>query len=262
MPVAARVDAGVPALRPRVFGDACLDALPDAIACAACALAWARPQAIAGVDLVGWAAPLFLIQVPLSVLTLFVGVTRLPDAVMARAWKAGFVLAPAVGVAASAAALFGIEALACVLLLSATTLWRITAGDVDREAPVPGAWLTIAQGGRRWRVPAGHRQFMASLTLIAALLLTALLPFVGVERFGMTPAIEAASSWSQGPVGAVVGAHFALAAGVALFSARCLLQFDGIAQKSGSPDAAPPPRIEDDPVLREIAREVDRNTRD
>lgn len=280
-------DAGVPAPRPRTFGDACIDALPDALACAACAVAWARPQAIPGVDLLGWAAPLFLIQIPLSLLGLFTGVARLSDAEMPRATKAAFVLAPAAAMALLAPALLGAQALLGVLLLSATTLWRIASGQVDREAPVRGAWITYTQGtdaqgrprraysastgaegmpapgaARRWRVEAGHSQVMASLTAAGGLLLVALLPFVGVERFGVTPAIEAASSWSQGTVGAVVGAHYALAGGVVLFAARFLLQFEGIAPKPGSPDAQPVPRIEDDPVLREIVRKIDADRRD
>jgi hypothetical protein len=280
-------DAGAPAPHARSFGNACIDAIPDAIACAACALAWAKPQAIPGVDLVGWAAPLFLIQVPLSLLGLYTGVSRLSDTAMPRATKAAFVLAPAAAMALLAAALLGAQALVGVLLLSATTLWRIASGQVDREAPVRGAWITYTQGvdaqgrprraysastgaegmpplgaARRWRVEAGHSQVMASLTAAGGLVLVALLPFVGVERIGVTPAIEAASSWSQSTVGAVVGAHYALAGGVVLFAARFLLQFEGIAPRPGSPEAQPVPRIEDDPVLREIVRKIDRNPRD
>jgi hypothetical protein len=274
-----------PAPRPRTFGDACLDALPDAIACGACALAWAKPQAIPGFDLVAWAAPLFLLQVPLAFLGLFTGVTRLGDAEMSRATKVGFVLAPAAAMALLAPALLGIEALAGVLLLSATTLWRIARGEVDREAPVRGAWITYAQGedasgraqrsysvstggaatprerARQWRVEAGHSQVMAALTVAAALVLVFLLPFVDIQRFGVTPEIEAASGWARTTLGAAVGAHFALAGGVALFAARFLLQFEGIAPRPGSPEAQPVPKIEDDPVLREIVRKIDRQSK-
>jgi hypothetical protein len=123
---------------------------------------------------------------------------------------------------------------------------------------------TAPPGGRvrQWRVEAGHAQIMASLTVAAALILLFLLPFIDIQRIGVTPAIEAASSWSQSTVGAVVGAHYALAGGVVLFAARFLLQFEGIAPRPGSPEVQPVPRIEDDPVLREIVRKIDRNPRD
>jgi hypothetical protein len=276
-----------PAPRPRTFGDACIDAVPDALACGACALAWARPQAIPGLDLVGYAAPLFLIQLPLSIIGVFTGVARLSDAQMPRATKIGFVLAPALAMALLAPTLLGGAALLGVLLLSATTLWRIASGQVDTEAPVRGAWITYSQGEdadgsprrsfsvetagaatqlagrvRQWRVEAGHAQVMANVTATAGFLLVVLLAFVDVQRIGVTPAIEAASAWSRTPIGGVVGAHYALAGGVALFAARLLLQFEGIAPRPGSPEAAPVPRIEDDPVLREIVRKIDRKGQD
>lgn len=278
-------DAAAP--RPRTFGDACADALPDALACAACALAWAKPQAIPGVDLIGFAAPLFLIQLPLAFLGLWTGVARLTDAQMSRRTKAGFVLAPGLAMALLAPILLGVEALLGVLLLTGTTLWRIATGQVDREAPVRGAWITYTQGEdadgralrsysahtsgtaprpadrvRQWRVEAGHSQVMATLTATGGLVLVLLLPFIDVQRFGVTPDLEAASAWSKGALGALLPAHYPLAGGVALFAARFLLQFEGIAPRPGSPEAQPVPRIEDDPVLREIVRKIDRQSRD
>lgn len=283
---AAAVTADATAPPPRTLGVACADAVPDAIACGACALAWANPQAIPGFDLVAWAAPLFLIQLPLSILGMFTGVARLSDAQMPRATKAGFVLAPGLAMALLAPALLGIEALFGVLLLTAMTLWRIASGRIDLEAPVRGAWITYSQGEsgdgtpqrryavdvsgsgtrlqgrvRQWRVEAGHGQVMAAATAAAGLLLVFLLPFIDVQRIGVTPAIEAASAWSQGTLGAVLGAHYPLAGGVALFAARCLLQFEGIAPASAAADAQPVPRIEDDPVLREIVRKIDAGKR-
>ena len=276
-----------PAARPRTFGDACLDALPDAIACGACALAWARPQAIPGFDLVGWAAPLFLVQIPLSMIGIYAGVARLSDASMSRRTKAGFVLAPTLVMALLAPIVLGVEALAAVLLLSATTLWRIATGRVDQDAPVRGAWITYSQGVdadgqprrawsaqtstsgvapqgrvRQWRVEAGHAQVMAVATATAGVMLVVLLAVVDVQRIGVTPEVEAASAWARTTLGGMVGAHYALAGGVALFATRCLLQFEGIAPRPGSPEAQPVPRIEDDPVLREIVRKIDRGTRD
>jgi hypothetical protein len=179
-----------------------------------------------------------------------------------------------------------VQALFGVLWLSALSLWRIATGRLDSEAPVKGAWITFAQGedaegrpqrryslstdggsgsrldrARRWRVEAGHSHVMASLTASGGLLLCFLLPFVDVEPLGVTPEVAAASAWSSTALGSVVGAHFVLAGGVALFAARVLLHFEGIAPAAGSPDAQPVPRIEDDPVLREIVDKLERPPR-
>jgi hypothetical protein len=272
--------------RPRTLGTALADALPDAIACGACLLAWVAPRAIGGVDLIAYAAPLFGIQLPMALIGLFAGVSRIDDRSMSRATKAGFVLAPALTMALFAPALLGAQALLGVLWLSALSLWRIADGTIDREAPVQGAWITYQQGEdeqgrplrsyavstggsppmrggrvRQWRVEAGHSQVMASLTAMAGLVLCFLLPFVDVERLGVTPEIEAASAWSATALGQVVGAHFVLAGGVALFAARVLLHFEGIEPARGSRGTAPVPRIEDDPVLREIVDRIDRKPR-
>jgi hypothetical protein len=269
----------------RTLGHALADALPDALACGACLLAWVRPQALGGFDLIAYAAPLFLIQLPLSLIGVFSGVTRLSDDAMGRMTKAGFVLAPALVMAFLAPILLGVQALLGVLLLSADVLWRIATGQIDRDAPVKGAWITYTQGEdahgrprraysastdgsqrlggrvRQWRVEAGHRQVMANVTTTAGLLVLCLLPFVDVAPLGVTQAIAAASAWSQTTLGQAVAPYYPLAGGVVLFAARVLLQFEGIAPRPGSPEAAPAPTIEDDPVLREIVRKIDRDAR-
>jgi hypothetical protein len=283
---ASRTDTAPAHEPPRTLGDAVLDALPDALAAGACLLAWTKPQAFGSFDLIAYAAPLFFIQLPLSIIGLFTGVTRLSDQAMGRATKAGFVLAPSIAMALLAPILLGVQALVGVLLLSAESLWRIATGQVDRDAPVKGAWITYTQGEdasgrarraysvstdgsqrlggrvRQWRVEAGHRQVMASLTATAGVFLLCLLPFIDVEPLGATRAVVDASAWSQTLLGQIAGAHHALAGGVFLFAARLLLQFEGIAPQPGSPEAAPLPTIEDDPVLREIIRKVDARNRD
>jgi predicted glycoside hydrolase/deacetylase ChbG (UPF0249 family) len=98
---------------------------------------------------------------------------------------------------------------------------------------------------------------MASLTASCGMVLAFLMAFIDVDRLGVTPASEAASAWSQTVIGAAVGAHYVLAAGVALFTGRMLMQFEGLAPRAGTPEAAPVPHIDDDPVLREIVRKVD-----
>jgi hypothetical protein len=283
---AKREQAATPPHQPRTVGTALADALPDALACGACLLAWVRPQSIGGVDLVAYAAPLFGIQIPMAIIGLFTGVSRIDDRAMGRSTKVGFVLAPAIAMALIAPIVLGVQALVGVLWLSAISLWRIASGTIDREAPVKGAWITFEQGedadgqpkrsysastdgssgsrlgrARRWRVEAGHTQVMASLTVMGGLVLCFLLPFVDVDPLGVTPEIAAASAWSSTALGSAVGAHVVLAGGVALFAARVLLHFEGIEPAPGSPEAQPVPRIEDDPVLRDIVDKVDRRPR-
>lgn len=273
--------------RPRTLVTAFADALPDALACGACLLAWVDPKAIAGVDLVAYAAPLFGVQLPLAIIGLFAGVSRLEDRAMGRSTKAGFVLVPTLAMLLMAPVLLGVQALVGVLWLSAASLWRIATGTIDREAPIKGAWITFEQGedaegrprrsysastdgssgsrlgrARRWRVEAGHTQVMASLTVMGGLVLCFLLPFIDVDPLGVTPEVAAASAWSSTTLGSAVGAHIVLAGGVALFAARVLLHFEGIAPVPGSPEDQPVPRIEDDPVLREIVGKVERRSRD
>lgn len=283
---AKRQPMAAPPRPPRTVGIALADAVPDALACAACLLAWVRPQAIAGFDLIAFAAPLFGIQIPMAIVGLFTAVSRIDDRAMGRRTKAAFVLAPSVTMAVLAPLVLGVQALLGVLWLSATSLWRIATGTLDAEPPVKGAWITFEQGEdaegrprrsysastdggsghrrgrvRQWRVEAGHSQVMASLTATGGLLLCFLLPFVDVEPLGVTPEIAAASAWSSTALGGAVGAHVVLAGGVALFAARALLHFEGIAPAPGAADAPSVPRIEDDPVLREIVDKLERPPR-
>ncbi len=267
--------------QPRTLADAFADAIPDALAAAACMVAWVNPQAFGNFDLLAYAAPLFCIQLPLSMLIVVGAVNRFGNEQMSRATKLGFVLAPIVAIALAAPIALGPAALIGVAWLSGTLLFQIATGRIDREAAVKGAWFTFSQGedaagrgtrsysistdgsaprsglARQWRVEAGHSQVMASLTATCGLFLAFLMPFIDVDRLGVTPAAEAASAWSQTLIGDVLGAHYVLAAGAALFLGRMLLQFEGIAPRPGSPEAAPIPDIDTDPVLREIVDKIE-----
>jgi hypothetical protein len=266
-----------PATRSRTLTDACVDAAFDAVAAAACMLAWVKPQALAGVDLIAWTAPLAFVQMPLALIAQFSGVLRLTDSEMSRATKRAFILAPTLMVGLFAPSLLGPEALYAVAWLAASLLWRVWRGGIDREAAVEGLWIAYSRerargaiggsygvdfgsgaagavdGLRHWRVAAGHTQVMAHLTLITGMLLAFVLPFIELDRFGVAIAIEQASAWAATPIGGIVGAPTALAAGTALFGARALLQFEGIAPASASPK----PTVDNDPVLRDIVRKLD-----
>jgi len=267
--------------RPRTATDAFVAAIADASAAGACLLAWVNPQAFGSFDLLAYAAPLFCIQLPLSFLLMSGVVNRLGNEHMSRDSKLGFVLVPSVAMAVAAPIALGPDALIGVMWLSGTLLFQIVSGRIHREAAVKGAWITFTEGldadgrstrsyginadasaprggrVRRWRVEAGHSQVMAGLTVHCGLVLAFLMPFIDVDRLGVTPAVEAASAWSQTLIGGAVGAHYVLAAGVALFVGRMLLQFEGIAPRAGSPEAAPIPDIDSDPVLREIVEKIE-----
>lgn len=273
--------------RQRTWRDALFDACLDAVAAGLCLWAWVAPQSVQRMDLLALAAPLFFIQVPLSLLTLGAGVTRLSDRQMSRRIKLAFVLGPSVAMALIAPMFLGTPALIGVVLLSIGSLWRIASGRVDIEAPIKGAFVTYERSGTsigirvgdsgssgglssnatslgddtpvitRWRVQMGHSQVMASLTLGGCFVLLSLLPFVDVAPFAVTTQIHAASGWAHSTLGAVIPAHYALAAGVALFCGRLLMQFEGISPSAGSPGAEQTPTPENDPVLREIMRKVD-----
>jgi hypothetical protein len=263
--------------RPRTITDACVDAAFDAGAASACLLAWVKPQAMPGVDLIAWTAPLAFVQMPLALIAQFSGVLRLSDREMPRATKRAFILAPTVVVGLLAPSLLGAEALYAVAWIAASLLWRVWRGGVDREAAVEGLWVTYSRdrargafggsygadfGGtpagtadrlKHWRVQAGHTQVMAHLTLMIGLVLFFLMPFIELDRFGVTNAVEQASAWMTTPIGGIVGAPAALAAGFVLFGVRALLQFEGLTPAVSEAI----PEIEDDPVLRDIVRKLD-----
>jgi hypothetical protein len=260
----------------RSFADATFDAIPDVVAAGLCLLAWTAPHSLPRFDLIAVAAPLFYIQLPLSILGLMGGVTRLKDSEMSRRTKAGFLLLPAAIVMVLSPILLGPWALLGVGWLSAGLLWRVALGRIDTEAAIKGAWIEFEEGdgkrsvgigdsgskrrrakARRWRVEAGHTQVMAGLTIAAGMVLFFLVPFLDVSALGITADLQAASVWSKTVVGAIQPAEQSLAAGTALFVARALMQYEGLTPRPGTPEAAKVPNIDDDPVLRDIVRKVE-----
>ncbi len=265
-----------PAAPPRGVGDAFRDAVPDVLAAAACGLCWAAPTYFGGLDLIAYAAPLFLLQLPLSIIGLFGGVLRLEDKRMSRATKASFILLPLGALVFIATIVLGPAALWGLATLSATMVWRLVSGHVDRSATVPGAFINFTSGndegmigapsgdsvriGRRgkvqqWRVPVGHQEIMAGLSLTLGMILLFLVPAVGPSPGGITEEVVKASRWSTLPINGMVPAHIAVASGVFLFIARILSQFTGLG--AGQGDTAPAANVKDDPLLREIIAKVD-----
>lgn len=252
----------------RTYGSAALDALPDALAAAACAIAWADPRAL-GFDLLASAAPLYFIELPLAVIVAFAGVRRLRDPRWSLRAKARYVVLPVLVLAVFGGALLGPWGLLAILWLGGLTLARLLASTPDTSPEVQGLWLVFRlrskQGEPRYYmapdrpapepgmavVPAGHAQLMAAVTIATWFAIPcAFLLFPDFGTGGATPAYAAAVGWDATPVGHWVPAHLALAAGLILFALRTLSHFEGI----GEPPAA---RIEDDPVLQEVVEKVE-----
>ncbi len=97
---------------------------------------------------------------------------------------------------------------------------------------------------------------MATLTIGGAFVTMLVLLFTDVGVGGIDAAQLAASAWPNTLIGKIIPAHYALAAGVALFGLRTFAQFEDVI---GKPEP-PPPKIEDDPVLREIIEKVERES--
>lgn len=103
-------------------------------------------------------------------------------------------------------------------------------------------------------LPFAHNQFLPGVTILAwlGLFLLLILSAAEVPVEGATAAQAQAARWSDTPIGRLVPAHLALAAGLALFAVRCASHFDEL-----DSDAAPLD-IEQDAVLREVIAKVER----
>lgn len=268
----------MPAPAPRTRRDALFDALPDAIVVAICLLAWTVPRPL-GVDLVETAAPVFFVELTLSMLLLFAGVRRLEDRAMAPRTKLSFVLVPALVLMPLCLLLLGPWALLAAAWLVGAEAMKVLTGTLDRTPPVRGAWITYREGNggvstegsglsayvrvagmrkrggtRQWRVQAGHQQVMAGLTLGTGLVIAVALLFVDVPTGALVPAVVADALWAKTLMGHMVPAHVAVAAGFALFLARVPAHFEGLGPPRPEDTVA---SIENDPVLREITRKLD-----
>jgi hypothetical protein len=252
----------------RTYGSAILDALPDALAAAACGIAWAAPRAL-GFDLLAGAAPLYFIELPLAVIVAFAGVRRLRDPRWSLRARARYVVLPTLLLALLGGALLGPWGLLAILWLGSLTLARLLASTPDTSPEVPGLWLVFRlrskQGEPRYYmapdrpapepgmavVPAGHAQLMAAVTIATWFAIPcSFLLFPDFGAGGATPGYAAAVGWTGTAIGQLVPAHVALAAGLVLFALRTLSHFEGI----GEPPAA---RIEDDPLLQEVIEKVE-----
>jgi hypothetical protein len=265
---------------PRDFAQAMGEAVPDLLALGACLLAWTRADAVR-FDLIALAAPMAFVQMALSVPQLFSGVLRLSDAQMSRQQKAGFIVWPVVCLVPIVWVLLGHWALLSMLLFSAQMLYRALSGRIDTSAPVRGAYVTYAEGEdgigadssmmtmsanssarrrgkfKQWRVEVGHAQVMATLTLAGAFVTVLMLAFTDLGSAHLDAAQLAASTWPKTPIGQLVAAHYALAAGIAIFGMRAFAQFEGVGANTTT---QAPIDIKNDPVLREIIEKVERES--
>jgi hypothetical protein len=256
----------------RTYASASLDALPDALAALACAIAWKSPGAF-GPDLLMLAAPLFFIELPLAVMLLFADVWRVPGEYLDARRKRHLILWPTVVIGLLCGAVFGAVGLIAVAWLGGRSLWKLWREGEDSAPPPGGRWLVISAHGREnerwftrkrpppgslrpgtWAVPFRHEQLVPGITLFAWIGFV-LLVGSGIEfpPGGATPAYAAAVGWTTTWIGAEVPAHIALAGGTVLFTARAFAHFD----EAGEPDA-PPPSVEDDEILREVIAKVEK----
>lgn len=255
---------------PRTWTDAFVDAVPDMLAALACGIAWQAPQAL-GFDLLAYAAPLFFIELPLAIMFLFADAWRVPGEFLAARSKLGLIVIPAVLIGALCFGLFGVAGLIAVAWLGGLALWRLLREGEDRRPPPTGRWLVMAPRGKEterwltrerpdrrdlpegsWIVPFAHNQFLPGITILAWVGLFLLLMLSGVEVpvAGATTAYAQMAGWADTPIGGEIPAHEALAAGLALFVARCASHFDDL-------DEPPPANIDDDAVLREVIEKVE-----
>lgn len=248
----------------RTYAAAALDALPDFVAAAACAVAWRAPQAF-GFDLLMWAAPAYFVELPLALLLTYAGVRRFRTGQLSRPEKIRVVVVPALVLAALSGLLLGREGLVALLWLGSLTIVRLLCDTPERSAAVPGAWLVYDRGQHRIEmpqhkpaprsglivVPAGHEQVMAAVTIgtwIWIPILFLLLPPFGSG--GATPEYAASVGWNDTLPGHMFPAHACLAAGLVLFALRGLAHFEGV----GDPA---PARVEDDEVLQDVIEKVE-----
>jgi hypothetical protein len=251
----------------RRFGEALSDAVPDALATAACALAWIAPDAL-GFDLLNTTGLLSLVELPLAFLVGFAAVKRVRDPRWPRAAKIWYVLFPTSLLACASLALLGIEGLIAVTWLGARSIVQLWRDRPDGDTAVHGLWLVIGRNGARISleettvkprevpkgsivIPAGHEQLMASATIGTWFAMALLLPFL--PPFGTGGATEAYAlrvGWDQTLVGQWLPAHVALATGVILFAVRTFGHFERVGETA-------PVKIEDDEVLQEIIDKIE-----
>lgn len=255
--------AHAPAAR-RTLREAALDALPDVLAALACGIAWASPRA-PGFDLLSFAAPLYFVELPLALLTTLAGVRRIQDGVLSRIDKLRFVLIPTLVLLLLATALLGWAGAVAVAWLGSIQIACLLWQGPDTRAAVPGLWLVFGRPSTwfdtatvrpapekgLYVVPAGHEQLIALVTLAAWFIIPAaflLLPSFGVG--GVDEAYAASVGWRETPIGQLVPAHLALAAGLILFAVRALCHFEDLREP-------PPADVETDPVLQDVIEKIE-----
>ena len=263
-------------LRPRQPRDAVFEALPELLACLSCVVALADPD-WPGFDLLLTAGLLFFVEFPLALITLFAGVLRLGDNAMDRGTKRAFVLAPALVFGGLAFVVLGPPGLTAVLWLSAGNIYRHVSGAPPSSRAVPGFFMTYTTGDdeapigrdtgmsmrvksgavRTWRVQGGVEQLEAATTLMLWVVVALGLLFLELPPGNVTAEYAQAVGWPLTAIGAAVPPSSALWAGALLFGMRTLGKLDF----GTTPTDAPPVDIEDDPVLREIARKLDGNAK-
>jgi len=82
-----------PDISQRSLGAATIDALPDALAALACAVAWRAPEAL-GFDLLIATAPLYFIELPLAIGFAFADKWRVPGEFLDRRRKLRLTVIP------------------------------------------------------------------------------------------------------------------------------------------------------------------------
>lgn len=255
----------------RTWANASLDALPDALAALACAIAWKSPD-VFGWDLLMLAAPLFFIELPLAVMLLFADVWRVPGEYLDARRKRHLIFWPTVVIGLLCGAVFGPIGLVAVAWLGGRSLWKLWREGEDAAPPPGGRWLVISSRGREnerwltrnrpapgslrpgtWAMPFRHEQLLPGITLFAWIgFVLLLLSGIAFPEGGATATYASAVGWTSTWIGTTVPAHTALAGGTVLFTARAFAHFD----EAGEPDA-PPPSFEDDEVLREVIAKVE-----
>jgi hypothetical protein len=268
----AAADEPASATRPRTWGGAALDAIPSLLAAVACGLAWLDPQML-GFDLLRTVAPLFFIELPLAVVFASADARRVPGEFLSHRAKLAFILLPTSLLGLLCWYLFGATGLIAIVWLGATALWRLLSENEDDKPPPTGRWLIVRHRkhgeswtvrkrpakkdlGDAWVIPLAHDQYLPAATIVAWFGLVVIL-FTGADipPGGALPAYAEAFGWTDTPIGSVIPAHEALAAGLALFALRTLGFFDDVGEDMR------PVAIEQDEVLREIVDKVERKRR-
>lgn len=255
---------------PRTWIDAAADALPDALAALACAIAWMAPQ-VFGFDLLTYAAPLFFIELPLAVMFLCADSWRVPGEFLSAREKLFWILVPTALLGTLCVALFGMAGLIAIVWLGGYAMWKLWREGEDRRPPPTGRWLILTKRGNEtvhrlsrqrpdrrdlpegaWILPMAHNQFLPGITILAwiGLFLLLLLSGADIPTGGASAAVAQSLGWTATPIGSEIAAHKALAAGLALFALRCVSHFDDL-------DDPPPTNLDDDAVLREVIEKIE-----